>query len=92
MLTTQDPTPPENAEPFAKKIGSASPYTHRTHLISHHPIYFSSDRLNIVCRESLFHHVKNYLQQFMKSSGHPATNLGGCVSALDGETRMGFPE
>jgi hypothetical protein len=68
MLTTQDPTPPEKAELFAKKIGLASPYTHRTHLISHHPTSFSSDIWNIVCRESLFHHVKNYLQQFMKSS------------------------
>jgi hypothetical protein len=47
MLTTQDPTPPENAKLFAKKIGSASPYTHRTHLISHHPISFSSDISNI---------------------------------------------
>jgi hypothetical protein len=38
-------------------------------LISHDPTSFSSDISNIVCRESLFHHVKNYLQQFMKSSG-----------------------
>jgi hypothetical protein len=42
---------------------------HRTHLISHYPTYFSSDISNIVCTESLLHHVKNYLQQFMKSSG-----------------------
>jgi hypothetical protein len=69
MLTTQDPTPPENAEIFAKKIGSASPYTGRTDLISHHPTSFSSDISNIVCRESVFHHVKNYMQQFTKSSG-----------------------
>jgi hypothetical protein len=69
MLTTQDPTPPENTERFAKKIGSASPYTNRPHLISHHPISFSSDISNSVCRKSLFHHVKNYLQQLMKSSG-----------------------
>jgi hypothetical protein len=62
MLTTQDSTPPENAEPFAKKIGSVSPYTHRTHLISHHPTSFSSGISTIVCRGSLFHHVKNYLQ------------------------------
>jgi hypothetical protein len=34
MLTPQDLTPPENAELFAKKIGSASPYTHPTPLIS----------------------------------------------------------
>jgi hypothetical protein len=68
MLTTQNPTPPENAEVFAKKIGSPSPYTHHTHLISHHPTSFSSDISNIVGRESFFHHVKNYLQQFMKSS------------------------
>jgi hypothetical protein len=52
----------------------------------------------------LFEHIKHCLQgiafpsreellaQFMKSSGHPATNLGGRVSALDGETRMGFSE
>jgi hypothetical protein len=53
---------------FAKKIGSASPDTHRTHLISHYPTSFSSDISNNVCRESLFHHVKSYLQQFMKSS------------------------
>jgi hypothetical protein len=56
-----------------KKIGFASPYTHRTHQIPHHPTSFSSDILNIVCRESLFHHVKNYLQQFMKSLG-PSRN------------------
>jgi hypothetical protein len=68
MLTTQYPTPPENVECFAKTISSASLCTHRTHLSSHHPTSFSSDRSNIVCRESLFHHVKNYLQQFMKSS------------------------
>jgi hypothetical protein len=41
MLTTQDPTPPENAELFAKKIGPVSPYTHCTHPISHHPASFS---------------------------------------------------
>jgi histone-lysine N-methyltransferase SETMAR len=43
-----------------------------------HPLYspdlapsdfFFSDVSNIVCRQALFHHVKNYLQQFMKSSG-----------------------
>jgi hypothetical protein len=71
---------------FGKKIGCTSPYTNHTHLISHHRTSFSSKISNIVCRESLFHHVKNYLQQFMKSSGHPATNLAGRVSALDGET------
>jgi hypothetical protein len=92
MMTTQDSTPPENTELLAKKIGSASPYTHRTDLISHHPTSFSSDISNTVCRLSLFYHVKNYLQQFMKSSGHPATNLGERVSALDGETRTGFSE
>jgi hypothetical protein len=69
MLTTQDPIPPENVELCAKKIGSASSYAHRADLISHHPTSFSSDISNIVCRKSLFHHVKNYLQQFMKSSG-----------------------
>jgi hypothetical protein len=90
MLTMQGPTLPENAERFAKKTGSASPYTHHTHLISHHPTSFSSDITNIVCRESFLHHMENYLQQFMKSSGHPATNLEGRVSALDGETRMDF--
>jgi hypothetical protein len=63
MLTTQDRTPPEKAPVFTKKIGSASPYTHRTHLPSHHLTSFSSDISNIVCRESLFHHMKNYLQQ-----------------------------
>jgi hypothetical protein len=76
MLTTQDPAPPENAEPCAKKIGSATPYTYRTHLVSHHPTSFSSDISKIVCRESLFHHVKNYLQQFMKSSG-PSRDQSG---------------
>jgi hypothetical protein len=90
MLITQRPIPPENAKPFAKKIGSASPGTHRTHLISHRPTSFSSDISNIACMESPFHHVKDYLQQFMKPSGHPATNLGGRVSGLDGETQMGF--
>jgi transposase len=30
--------------------------------------FFSSDRSNIVCRESLSNYVKSYLQQFMKSS------------------------
>jgi hypothetical protein len=68
MLTKQDPTPPENAELFVKKIGSASPYTHRVHLISRHPTSFSSDISNFVCEKSLFHHMKNYLQQYMKSS------------------------
>jgi hypothetical protein len=58
-LTMQDFTPPENAKRFAKKIGSASPYTHRAHLIWHRPTSFSSDIPNNVCRESLFHHVKN---------------------------------
>jgi hypothetical protein len=53
---------------FAKKIGPASRYTDRAHLISHHPTSFSSDISNIVCRELLFLHVKNCLQQFMKSS------------------------
>jgi hypothetical protein len=62
MLTAQDRTPSENAELFAKKVGSASSCTHRTHLISHRPISFSSDTSNIVCRESFFHYVKNYLQ------------------------------
>jgi hypothetical protein len=56
MLTTRDSILPENAELFAKKIGSASPHTHLTHLISHHLTSFSSDISNIVCRESLFHH------------------------------------
>jgi hypothetical protein len=50
MRTTQDHTPPENAEPFAEKISSASPYTHHIHLILHHPTSFSSDRLNILYR------------------------------------------
>jgi hypothetical protein len=39
VLTAQEPTPPENVERFAKKIGSASAYTHHTHLISHHPTF-----------------------------------------------------
>jgi hypothetical protein len=92
ILTTQDSAPPDNAELFAKKIGSPSPYTYRTQLISHHPTSFSSEISDTVYRKSLSHHVKNYLQQFMKSSGHSATNLGGRASALDGETRMGFSE
>jgi hypothetical protein len=92
MLTTQDSRAPENAELFAKKIGSASPCTHRTHLISHYPTSCFSDISNIVWRELLHHHVKHYLQQFMKLSGHLATNSEGRVSALDGETRMGFSE
>jgi hypothetical protein len=36
--------------PFAKKIGCASPYTHRTHLILQYPTSFSSDISNIFCR------------------------------------------
>jgi hypothetical protein len=92
MPTTQYLTSPENAELFAKKSGFASPYTNRTHLFSHHPTSSSSDISNFVCRESLFHRVKNYLQQFMNSSGHPVPNLGGRVPALDGETQMGFSE
>jgi hypothetical protein len=63
MLTTQDVAPPENAKRFAKKIGSASPYAHGPHLISHHPIPFSSDISNIMYRELFFHHLKNYLQR-----------------------------
>jgi hypothetical protein len=39
----QDPALLENVGLFTKKIGSASPYTHSTQLISHHPISFSSD-------------------------------------------------
>jgi hypothetical protein len=35
---------------FAKKIGSAWQYTHRTQLISHHPSSFFSDISSIVCR------------------------------------------
>jgi hypothetical protein len=62
VLTTQEPIPPENGELFAKKIGSASPHTHRTHLMSQPPTSFSSDISNIFCRESLFHHVENYLE------------------------------
>jgi hypothetical protein len=62
MLTTQGSTPLENPELFAKKIGSASPYTHRAQLISHHPASFSSSISNIFCRESFFHYVKDYLQ------------------------------
>jgi hypothetical protein len=58
MLAAQDLTPPEDAKLFAKKI--ASPYTHRTHLISHHQTFFSSEMSNFICRESFFHHVKNY--------------------------------
>jgi hypothetical protein len=61
--------PLENTELFTKKIGSAWPYTHYIHLISHHPTSFSSNISNIACRESLFHHVTNYLRQLMKSSG-----------------------
>jgi hypothetical protein len=92
MLITQDPTPPENTELFRKTVRSASLCTYRNQLISHHPPSFSSDMSNIVCRESLFHNVKNYLQQFTKSSGHPAANFGGCVPALDGATRMDLSE
>jgi hypothetical protein len=33
MLTMQDLTPHENAEPFAKKINSASPHNPHTHMI-----------------------------------------------------------
>jgi hypothetical protein len=40
ILTTQDRTPPENAQLFAKKIGSTSLYTYHTDLISHHPTFF----------------------------------------------------
>jgi hypothetical protein len=47
---------------FAKKIGSASPDTHRAHLISQHSTSFSSDISDIVYKESIFHHVKNHLQ------------------------------
>jgi hypothetical protein len=53
---------------FVKKIGSASPYAHHTQRISHNPTSFPSDTSKIVCRESLVHHVRNYLQQFMISS------------------------
>jgi hypothetical protein len=54
---------------FATKIGFASPYTHHTHLIWHHPTSFSSNISKIIYRESLFHHVNNDLLQFMKLSG-----------------------
>jgi hypothetical protein len=58
MLITQDPTPPENAELSAKKIGSASPHTHGTHLVSHHPTSFSSNISNLICSESFFQYLK----------------------------------
>jgi hypothetical protein len=45
--------------PLCEEKRPASPYTHRPHLISHHPTSFSSDISNIVCGESLFHHVRN---------------------------------
>jgi hypothetical protein len=64
-----NPTPSQRAKRFPKKICSASPYTHRTHLILYRPSFFFSGISNIVCMESLFHHMKRYLQQFMKSSG-----------------------
>jgi hypothetical protein len=62
---------------------SSPPYTHRTHLISHHLISLSSDISNIISRELLFHHVDNHLQQFMKLSGHRVTNFAGPVLTLD---------
>jgi hypothetical protein len=68
MLTTQDRTPPGNAELFGTKIGSAPLYTHCIHMTSHHSTSFSSDMSNIVGRKSPFHHVKNYLWPFMKST------------------------
>jgi hypothetical protein len=46
MLTTQDPTPPGNADPFVKKSSSASPYS---------PHLASSDFF-------LFEHIKHCLQ------------------------------
>jgi hypothetical protein len=49
MLTTQNPTPRENAELSANKIDFGSPYTHPTYLILHHPT-------------SLFGHIKHCLQ------------------------------
>jgi hypothetical protein len=54
MLTTQDLTPPENVKLSSKKVGTASPDTHRTHLISHHPTSFSSDISNIVLQGIAF--------------------------------------
>jgi hypothetical protein len=68
MLTKQDPTPPENAELFVMKTGSASgtpPYSH--YLTPYN--FFLFGHIKIVGKESLSRHVKNYLQQFMKSSG-----------------------
>jgi hypothetical protein len=38
MLAPENPTTPEKAELFAKKIGSLSPYTHHIHMISHHQL------------------------------------------------------
>jgi hypothetical protein len=91
MLTTQDRTPPEMSN-FCEE--------NRLRLAVHPPYsldlassdFFLFGISSIVCRESLFHHVKNYFQQFMNPSGHPATNLGRRVSVLDGEARMDFSE
>jgi hypothetical protein len=82
MLTTQDRTSPENSELFAKKICSASPYTQRTHLISHHPTFVSSDISNIVCRESLFHHPRNY-RVVQKSVRYPSISTDNLLARLN---------
>jgi hypothetical protein len=79
MLTTQDPTSPENAELFAEKIYSTSPYTQRNHMISHHPTSFSSDISNIICGESLFHCVRNY-RMVQKSVRHPSISTDNLLA------------
>jgi hypothetical protein len=92
MLTTQDRTPPENAGIFAKKIGCASPYTHRPHLISHHPTSFLRTYQTLSAGNHFSITWRITCSNSWNRRGHPATSLRGRVSALNGETRMGFSE
>jgi hypothetical protein len=91
-VNNANPTPSERAKRFPRKICSASPSIHRTHLILHLPTSFSSDISNIIWTESLFHRVKHYLQQFMKSLGPPSNQPWKADSALNAEIRMSFSE
>jgi hypothetical protein len=90
MLTTQDRTSPENSDLFAKKVCSASPYAQRTHLISHHPTSLSSDISNIVCGESLFHHVRNYrvVQKSVRSPSISTDNLLAWPNLLSNDAQF----
>jgi hypothetical protein len=92
MLTAQGPTLPENAELLRRK-SAPSRRTHtvltssRTIWLLSFPIYQTLSAWN---RFSITWRIP--CSNSRNRRGHPATNLGGRVSALDGETWIGLSE